>query len=115
MNFDAGRWAAKITRMSERRSIDSLDVDKVIDVAGELRGLVGRWGVWEQTILKIARAVVERQLSPAKVGELIEATLVRTRLPGDKRLRNPGAYFVCGVINALAERGHDWKALNDAE
>lgn len=110
MSFDAGKFAATLTRKSERRSVDSLDVDKAFAVVAELNRYVGRWGVYEAVQVKIARAIVERKVSPVRVAEIIEATIIRLRLPeGHKhRPRNPGAYFVTSVKEELSRNGHAW-------
>jgi hypothetical protein len=110
MSFNSSQWAANVTRSSERASLDSIDVDKVLVVAGEIRRYVGQWNVYDQAIVKIARAIVERRISPARVGEIIEATGIRLRLPdGHKhKPRNPGAFFMVSIKKELAKNGHHW-------
>jgi hypothetical protein len=110
MQFEHGSWATKVRRLSELKGLDSLGVDNTMKVASEIRRYVGPWGVWDRTIVKIARLIVERKISPVKVGELIETTLVRLRLPREHKHypKNPGAFFMQSVMNAVAEAGLPW-------
>jgi hypothetical protein len=117
MQFQSGRWAANVTRISERRSLDSLDVDRVMAVAAELKKYVGGWGVMDVALVKIARFIVERQLSPARVGEIIEATMIRLRLPAGHKYKpnNPGGYFMASIKKELELRGHSWNRRDGDE
>lgn len=111
ISFDAGRWAAQVTRISERGSLDSVDVDRVFDTARELRPFLEKWGVFERVQVKIARMIVERDLSPRKVGEIIETTIIRQRLEKHHKhyVRNPGGFFIASVKNELERKGLSWR------
>jgi hypothetical protein len=117
MEFDPGRWAANVTRLSERASLDSLDVDKAFKVAAELKALIGAWGVYAEVQLHIARLIVERDISPRKVAEIIETTMIRHRQPellpdgtrNKKRVGNRGAYLVTSIKRELASKGIPWR------
>jgi hypothetical protein len=117
MPFNASQWAANVTRISERRSLDSLDVDRVMAVAQELQRYVGRWGVMDVAAVKIGRFIVERQLSPARVGEIIETTMIRLRLPDGHKYkpRSPGAYFMVSIKKELEKHGHAWNHRDSTE
>ncbi|MFO0791935.1 MAG: hypothetical protein U0805_20935 [Pirellulales bacterium] len=112
MSFHSGKFAQELSRASERKSLDSLDVDRVFVVARELRRYVRAWNVFDEAIVRIARGIVERRVSPVRVAEIIEATMIRLRLPaGHKhRPRNPGAYFMVSVKKEFERAGFPWKS-----
>lgn len=115
--FHSGRFAATLTRVTERPSLDSLAVDQVLAGVREMKHHVGRWGVYERVLSKIARAVVERDISPVRVGEIIETLIVRLRMQREQNLpedhddyiTNPGAYFVEAVKAEFVNAGIEWK------
>jgi hypothetical protein len=116
VEFDGRRFVVGVTRASERTTLDSLDIDRSLRVLAELRRATAGWKIWDAELVKVARLIMERKLSPAKVAELIETVIVRRRtLPEGHKFypRNPGALFLTSVKRELkASRGIEWSHLH---
>lgn len=110
-NFNPDRWAAGVKRMAELNTLDSLGVPESLRVADEIKRLVGKWGVMDEVCVRIGRAIVESQISATRVGQIIEAIIVRRRRPKDDKYypRNPGAFFVVSVKKEFAKHGVAWR------
>jgi hypothetical protein len=113
--FATSRVAAELTRATERRSIDSLDIDKSQLAARELAHYTRGWGVTQQTLVKIARKMIERQISPMRVAELIETALIRHKLPPEHphHVRNRGGFVVGSIKKELVKNGFSWNEGED--
>lgn len=93
------------TRLSQLESIDSLGTDVVRKVAAEIKRTVADPGLFDEVIFKIARAVVERRISPTRVGEICDVVAAKR-----KTLKSPGAYFVAAIKSEFAKAEIPWHA-----
>lgn len=116
-DFDPDQWAAGVKRMAELNTLDSLGVRESLKVGDEIKRIVGRWGVMDEVCVRIARAIVENQISATRVGQLIEAIIVRRRRPKDDKYypRNPGAFFVVSIKKEFAKLGVEWRPAERQE
>lgn len=91
------------TRLSEIDHLDSIGTNAVMRTAAEIRRTVGDPGLFDSVILKVARAMVERRISPTRVGEICDAIVVKR-----KSLKSPGKYFVRSIQAEYRKAGLSW-------
>jgi hypothetical protein len=92
------------TRLSELPHLDAIGTDVVLRVAKELQRFVP--GLFDSVALKVARAMVERTISPTRIGEIVDATVKKHRAG---TLRAPAyGYFTAACKREWAKAGVPW-------
>lgn len=106
------------TRLSEIDHLDSIGTEAVMRTAAEIRRVVADPGLYEWVSLKVARAMVERTISPTRIGEICDviASKRARRAEGrDGKPFSPGRYFVAAVMDEFARAGIPWRSDREAE
>lgn len=81
-------------RATEKTQRDPLGTEAVHDMARAISNAVHDPKMHPSIAIKVARAVVERKVSPNEIAELCDIIKAK-RMAG--QLRSPGAYFVTSV------------------
>jgi hypothetical protein len=106
-------WA----RISELEHLDDLGVEATKRVAGQLRTHLNLKGMYPSVLAKISRAVVERKISPGKIGDIVTYIISVRGLPKGHELRieNESKYFMDCVKSALEGEGRSWEKLGRSD
>jgi len=98
------------TRISEIDHLDSIGTNAVLRTAREIKLAVADKGLYDSVVLKVARAMVERKISPTRIGEICDYIAVQRRKPADAGgiRKSPGRAFVAAVKVVFAEAGVQW-------
>jgi hypothetical protein len=109
--------ATNWNRISELDHLDSLGVEAVERVAEEIRRSVQDRTLYDSVVLKVARAVVERKISPSRVGEICNAIVAGRKLPKDdsRRIRSPSKYFCIAAMQEFKAMGVPWHARDRSD
>jgi hypothetical protein len=106
----AARMPTNWTRLSEIDHLDSIGTNAVLRTAREIKRAVGDKGLYDSVVLKVARAMVERKISPTRVGEICDyIAVMRGKPPKEGGIRkSPGRYFVAAVKAEFVKGGIRW-------
>ena len=99
--------AENLYRQTERTDADPLGTDAVAKIARKIMVVVGDPTVHRSTPVKLARAVVERRVSPEEVGYMLD-TITAKRMSGE--LDSPGAYFITSVKRLFQRHEIPWRS-----
>lgn len=96
------------TRLSELSHLDAIGTDVVMRVVKEIKFYVNDPKMFDSIPRKVARAVVERSISPRRLGEVCDAVVAK-RMDGSLR-SSPGRYFTVAMKNEFKAAGVPWDA-----
>jgi hypothetical protein len=97
---------ARLAKLSELQSIDSIGAVAIQRVAAELQRTIPK--LFDSPALKIARAIVDRLISPSMVGEIAVITMQKAKKPGGLHVP-PAGYFVGAIKREFAKAGIPWE------
>jgi hypothetical protein len=97
--------ATRLSRLSELSHLDSVGTDAMHRVADELQRLIPN--LFDSPALKIARAVVDRLITPGLVGEI--AAITRKKAKQGELRRSAAEYFVGAIRREFAKAGIPWE------
>ncbi len=98
--------AARLARLSELEHLDSIGATAIQRIAAELQREVP--GLLDSPALKIARAIIDRSISPSLVGEIVTITMQKARQPGGLRVP-PAGYLVGAMKREFSKAGIPWE------
>jgi hypothetical protein len=105
------RMATNWTRLSEIDHNDSIGTAAVMRTAKEIKRTIADPGLYDSVILKVARAMAERTVSPTRVGEICDVVATkraRHDAGRDGKPFSPGRYFVRAIMIEFERAGVPW-------
>jgi hypothetical protein len=99
--------AENLYRQTERTDADPLGTDAVMQMARKIMTVVADPTVHRSIPVKLARAVVERKISPDEVAYMLD-TIAAKRMSGE--LDRPGAYFIVSVKRLFQRHEIPWRS-----
>lgn len=99
MTFNTDKFAAEIRRIAESKN--------ALAVRAKLDKYLGKWGTQEHVRMRIARAIVDEEIDPFRVAELIGAAIARHAMAAEHRhyVHNPGAFVSTSIFREMRGEG----------
>lgn len=100
--------AENLHRQSEQTDADPLGTDAVRTVARKLATVVADPTVHPSIFVRVARAVVQRRVSPEEVARLCDTIMAKHR--AGEFEKSAGAYFITSVMRMFKRNQVPWRS-----
>ena len=104
--------AKNLYRQTEKTEADPFGTDAVRTMARAIMRSVGDHDMHPSIPTKVARAIVERKLSPNEVAELCDIIEAKRKAG---QLERPGAYFVTSIKRLFQRNDIPWYQPNRSD
>lgn len=97
--------ARDLLRQSEPETDNELAIDQTRNLATQIQNAVGDPRMHTSIPTRVARAIVDRQISASELAEILDIVADQRR---KGRLRSPGAYFVTSIKRVFQRNEVPW-------